>query len=107
MLHAGTQRAAGSRDDGKARLRRDSCSRKRGDETDRHVEPPVTVTPDIGLEECCRLMEQNQIRRLPVVDQTGRCCGVISQADVAKATPTRQTAEVVSERSEHASRVAA
>jgi CBS domain-containing protein len=72
--------------------------------------PPVTVTPDTSLEECCRIMEQNQIRRVPVVDQTGRCCGIVSQADVAKAAPTRQTAEVVkqvSERSEHASRVAA
>jgi CBS domain-containing protein len=72
--------------------------------------PPVTVTPDTKLEECCRIMEQNQIRRVPVVDQTGRCCGIVSQADVAKTATTRQTAEVVrqvSERSEHASRVAA
>jgi len=72
--------------------------------------PPVTVMPDMSLEECCRIMEQNQIRRVPVVDQTGRCCGIVSQADIAKAAPTRQTAEVikqVSEPTEHASRVAA
>jgi len=55
-------------------------------------------------------VEENQIRRVPVVDQSGRCCGIVSQADIAKAAPTEETAEVlkqVSERSEHASRVAA
>ena len=72
--------------------------------------PPVTVTPKTSIGECCRIMEENQIRRVPVVDQSGRCCGIVSQADIAKAAPTKQTAEVVkqvSERNEHASRVAA
>jgi CBS domain-containing protein len=72
--------------------------------------PPVTVTPKTSIEECCRIMEENQIRRVPVVDQSGRCCGIVSQADIAKTAPTKQTAEVlkqVSEPSEHASRVAA
>ncbi|PYJ49296.1 MAG: CBS domain-containing protein [Verrucomicrobia bacterium] len=71
---------------------------------------PVTVKPETSIEDCCRLLEKNQIRRVPVVDQTGRCCGMVSQADIAKAAPTEQTAEVlkqVSEPSEHASRVAA
>ena len=72
--------------------------------------PPVTVTPETSIEECCRLLEKNQIRRVPVVDESGRCCGIVSQADIAKAAPTEHTAEVlkqVSEQSEHASRVAA
>jgi CBS domain-containing protein len=72
--------------------------------------PPVTVTPDASLEECCRIMEESQIRRVPVVDQSGICCGIVSQADIAKAASTQQTAEVVkqvSEPSQHASRVAA
>ena len=71
--------------------------------------PPVTVTPETSIEECCRILEENQIRRVPVVDQTGRCCGMVSQADIAKAAPMKHTAEVVkqvSEPSEHASRVA-
>ena len=71
---------------------------------------PVTVKPETSIEDCCRLLEKNQIRRVPVVDQTGRCRGMVSQADIAKAAPTEQTAEVlkqVSEPSEHASRVAA
>ena len=72
--------------------------------------PPVTITPDASLEECCRIMEESQIRRVPVVDQSGICCGIVSQADIAKAASTQQTAEVVkqvSEPSQHASRVAA
>ena len=35
------------------------------------------------------VMEENQIRRVPVVDATGCCCGIISQADVAHVRPTR------------------
>jgi CBS domain-containing protein len=72
--------------------------------------PPVTVKPETSIEECCRLLEKNQIRRVPVVDQTGLCCGMLSQADIVKAASTKQTAEVlkqVSEPSQHASRVAA
>jgi CBS-domain-containing membrane protein len=30
-------------------------------------------------------MESHLIRRLPVVDSKGRCCGIISQADMARA----------------------
>ena len=72
--------------------------------------PPVTVKRETSIEDCCRQLEKNQIRRVPVVDQTGRCCGIVSQADIAKVAPTEKTAEMlkqVSEPSEHASRVAA
>ncbi len=72
--------------------------------------PPVIVKRETSIEDCCRQLEKNQIRRVPVVDQTGRCCGIVSQADSAKVAPTEKTAEVlkqVSEPSEHASRVAA
>ena len=72
--------------------------------------PPVTVKQETSIEDCCRILEKNQIRRVPVVDRTGRCCGMVSQADIAKAASREQTAGVVkhvSEPSEHASRVAA
>ena len=68
----------------------------------------VTVSPDTSLEDCCRIMEQNQIRRIPVCDKNGDCIGVISQGDIAKATRPEQAAEVVREVSkpfEHASHV--
>jgi hypothetical protein len=35
-----------------------------------------------------------------VVDEFGRCCGIVSQADIALRAPKRKTAEVVREISE-------
>jgi CBS domain-containing protein len=57
----------------------------------------VTVGPDASLEECCKTMEEHQVRRVPVADGAGLCCGVVSQADIARAAPERHTAEVVKE----------
>jgi CBS domain-containing protein len=72
--------------------------------------PCVTVTPKTSIDDCCRLLEDNLIRRVPVVDQNGCCCGIVSQADIARVASKEQTGEVVREvsaPSEHASRVAA
>lgn len=49
--------------------------------------PAVTVTPETSVEDCCTQMEENQIRRIPVVDASGVCCGIVSQADIARALP--------------------
>jgi len=59
--------------------------------------PAIIVTPQTDLAECLRLMEDNQIRRVPVVDDTGRCCGIVSQADIALRASRKDTARVVSE----------
>ncbi len=55
----------------------------------------VTVAPDASLDECCRKMEDNQVRRLPVVDDGGRCCGMVSQADIAKSAQKEETGDLV------------
>jgi len=57
--------------------------------------PVVTVRADTSVEECCECMEVNQVRRVPVVDSHGRCCGIVAQADIARRAPERQTASVV------------
>jgi len=62
--------------------------------------PIVTVTPDMSLEECCRIMEEKLIRRVPVVNERGSCCGIVSLADVALQTRERVAGEVVKEVSE-------
>ena len=54
-----------------------------------------TVTPETSIEECCRLMEQKQVRRVAVVDSKGTCCGMVAQADVATYASRKQTAEMV------------
>jgi CBS domain-containing protein len=58
---------------------------------------PITVTPDAPVEECRRALEEHQIRRAIVVDDDGRCCGIVAQADIAKFAPERETAELVKE----------
>lgn len=45
--------------------------------------PCVTVEPETTVKDCCKVMEDYKIRRVPVVDVLGRCCGIISQADIA------------------------
>ena len=62
--------------------------------------PCVTVTPDMSLDECCRILEENQIRRVPVVDDDGACCGIVALADIARHAEKREAAEVVREVSE-------
>ena len=57
--------------------------------------PVVTVRSDSGLTECCKLMEQRKVRRVPVVDENGRCVGIVSQADVARHAPEARTGDLV------------
>lgn len=57
----------------------------------------VAVSPDTSLEECCNLMEERQIRRIAVVDNSGACCGILAQADIATNASEHKTAEVVQE----------
>ena len=45
-------------------------------------------------------MEDNQVRRLPVVDDGGKCCGIVSQADIAQNAEKSETGDLVREVSE-------
>jgi CBS-domain-containing membrane protein len=60
----------------------------------------------MNVEECCNLMESHQIRRVPVVDTKGACCGIVAQADVAKHAKDTQVAEVVEKISKSATQSA-
>lgn len=57
--------------------------------------PVLTVRPGTKVEECCRLMEERQVRRTPVEDDQGRCCGIVSLADIAQNLSEKTTGEVV------------
>ena len=57
----------------------------------------VVVNEDTSLEDVVSVMEENQIRRVPVVDASGCCCGIISQADVALNARDGQVGELVRE----------
>ena len=55
----------------------------------------ITVYADDSVEDAVRAMEDNEIRRLVVVDENDRCIGMVSQADVALNAPENQTAQLV------------
>jgi CBS domain-containing protein len=51
--------------------------------------------PDDDLRELEHLMEQKQVRRIPVVDDQGCLCGMVAQADLARNAPEHEVAEVL------------
>ena len=55
-------------------------------------EASVTVSPEADIEECARLLQEQQVRRILVVDESGRCKGVVAQK-----MPGAKAAEVVRE----------
>lgn len=58
----------------------------------------LTVHPEMSLDQCVKAMEQRQVRRAVVVDRNGKCCGILSQADIArKGASEQETAELVRE----------
>lgn len=61
------------------------------------TEEPITVSPDTPLEECCFLMEEKQIRRLPVVNDGGSCIGMVSLGDIALQASAKGAGLVVRE----------
>jgi CBS domain-containing protein len=61
------------------------------------TQPSITVPLDMSLEECCTILEENQIRRVPVVDAGGSCCGIVALADIALNAKKSAAAEVLKE----------
>lgn len=45
--------------------------------------PCATIDTDASLRECCGLMEAQALRRMLVVDDDGRLCGIVALADLA------------------------
>jgi len=67
-------------------------------------QPVVTVGADMPVPEVVATMEKHQLRRVPVIDEGGRCAGVIAQADLAWVGPERQVGELVREVSRETNR---
>ena len=57
--------------------------------------PVTAVSLESSLADTVERMEAEQIRRVLVVDQEGRLCGVVAQADVALSGRDRKTAELL------------
>lgn len=51
----------------------------------------ITITPETTLPEAHQIMKNEEIRRLPVVDQVGRLVGIVSIGDIRAAEPSPAT----------------
>ncbi len=51
---------------------------------DRMTPDPMTITVDTSFPEAYRIMRENKIRHLPVLDKKGKLVGVITRTDLLK-----------------------
>jgi CBS domain-containing protein len=59
--------------------------------------PCITTTPEASVDDCLQLMQQHKIRRVPVVDENGGCCGIVAQADIARHASKKDAGRMVNE----------
>ena len=52
---------------------------------------PVTITTDVTITKALQIMRENQVRRLPVLDEEGRLVGIVSEKDLLYASPSPAT----------------
>lgn len=64
--------------------------------------PVVTIEDDARIDDCIERLQLTQIRRIIVVDRSGACVGIVSQADLALHTSSRVCGELVRELSQRA-----
>lgn len=58
---------------------------------------PVSCRDGENLVRCERLMQEHQVRRIPIVDGEDRVIGIVAQADVALAEPPEKVSKTVKE----------
>jgi acetoin utilization protein AcuB len=58
---------------------------------ERMSKPVITVRPETSMPEALDLMHKEHIRRLPVVNQRGEMVGIVTEADLLKASPSEAT----------------
>ncbi len=52
---------------------------------------PLTTSPDTSVPDALSLMRQKKVRRLPVLDKTGKLVGIVSDQDLLYASPSPAT----------------
>jgi CBS domain-containing protein len=53
------------------------------------------VRADMPIDRALSLMQEHKVRRLPVIDENKRLCGMITEADIARHMPQEKTGEMV------------
>ncbi len=58
---------------------------------------PLTCREGENIEACERLMQEHQVRRIPIVDTEDRVIGIVSQADLALKDKPERVPKTVAE----------
>ena len=58
---------------------------------ERMSKPVITVRPETSMPEALDMMHKEHIRRLPVVNPRGELVGIVTEADLLKASPSEAT----------------
>jgi acetoin utilization protein AcuB len=58
---------------------------------ERMSHPVITIHPEASMQEALNLMKSEHVRRLPVVDKRGQMVGIITEANLDKASPSEAT----------------
>ncbi len=58
---------------------------------DRMSKNPITITADAHIDEALKVMRDNKVRRLAVVDKDGRLAGIVAEMDLLYASPSPAT----------------
>jgi acetoin utilization protein AcuB len=58
---------------------------------DRMTPNPITIEPDTPFTDAFRILRENKIRHLPVVDKKGTLLGIVAQTDLLHASPSSAT----------------
>ena|ERR1700740_281871 len=53
------------------------------------------IRADASLEQALSLMREQAVKRMPVIDEKKRLCGIITEADIATHAPEQRTGEFV------------
>src|SRR5512136_2521199 len=58
---------------------------------ERMSRPVITVSAESSMKDALDLMRREHIRRLPVVNRRGQLVGIVTETDLAKASPSQAT----------------
>ncbi len=49
--------------------------------------PVITAKPDVDMEDIAKIMRDNRVKRIPIVDDQGNLVGIISETDMIRVAP--------------------
>jgi acetoin utilization protein AcuB len=58
---------------------------------ERMTHNPITIREETSLDDALRIMRENKVRRLPILDKKGKLVGIVSEKDLLYASPSPAT----------------